>query len=212
MQRWRFIIFSPREKAQKNNRSKKLKKKIGLYIDRTFMKEEVEREKAGGNPSRKTKTGLRNSMGKRMIKSHHPRPTWDQWDLAPLSSSSMRALSFTSPPLLATPSTSYPAHCHHTYACRGVCVGLCACACAHNTHMHTHTHLSTPDFVVKALGIFKRNQCVFVVVAASKFLITGTSKEPAIHCLYSILGAKNFWKHFRRFPKFILSWNLSSDS
>lgn len=94
----------------------------------------------------------------------------------------------------------------------GVYVGLCACACAHNTHMHTHTHLSTPDFVVKALGIFKRNQCVFVVVAASKFLIPGTSKEPAIHCLYSILGAKNFWKHFRRFPKFILSWNLSSDS
>lgn len=146
-----------------------------------------------------------------MIKSHHPSPPGDQWDLAPFSSLSMTALSSTSSPLLATPSTSYPAHCHHTwYACRCVCVGLCACA--HNTHTHTHTHLSTPDFVVKALGIFKRNQCVFVVVVASKFLIPGTSEEPAIHCLYSILGAKNFWKHLRRFPKFILSWNLSSDS
>ena len=93
-----------------------------------------------------------------------------------------------------------------------VCRPVCLCMCTQHTHAYTHTHLSTPDFVVKALGIFKRNQCVFVVVATSKFLIPGTSKEPAIHCLYSILGAKNFWKHFRRFPKFILSWNLLSDS
>ena len=106
-----------------------------------------------------------------------------------------------------------PHMCMQVCVCRPVCMWTCTHTHKHtHTHMHTHTHLSTPDFVVKALGLFKRNQCIFFIVAASKFLIPGTSKEPTIHCLYSILGAKNFWKHFRRFPKFILSWNISSDS
>ena len=142
------------------------------------MKEEVEREKAGGNPSRKTKTGLRNSMGKRMIKSHHPRPTWDQWDLAPLSSSSMRALSFTSPPLLATPSTSYPAHCHHTYACRGVCVGLCACACAHNTHMHIHILTYPLQTLWSKPLVFLRGTSVFLLLSLlPSFWFLGPAKS-----------------------------------
>ena len=56
MQRWRFIIFSPREKARKNNKGKKLKKNIGFYTDRTFMKgEELEGEKAGGTLAEKQK-------------------------------------------------------------------------------------------------------------------------------------------------------------
>ena len=50
-----------------------------------------------------------------------------------------------------------------------VCMQVCVCrpvymfTCTQHTHthMHTHTPLSTPDFVVKALGLFKRNQCIF---------------------------------------------------
>ena len=133
MQRWRLIIFSPREKALKNNKSKKLKKKNWvLYWQNLHERRRGGRGESWGNPSRKTKTGLRKSMRKRMIRSHHHALLGTN-GIGHLSSSSMTALSSTPFPLLATPA-SYPALCRHTCACRCVCVGLCA-----HVHMHTHT-------------------------------------------------------------------------
>ena len=164
MQRWSLIIFSPREKARKNNKSKKLKKKKRvLYWQNLHERRRGGRGESWGNPSRKTKTGLRNSMRKGMISSHHhallgtngighlslPRP----WQHCPLLRSPSLPLL---PPTLPTAAT-----CVHV----GVCVGLCAHVHMHthatHTHMHIHTHLFTPDLVVKALGLFKRNQCIF---------------------------------------------------
>lgn len=70
VQRCRLIIFTPREKARKNNKSKKQKKNWVLYWQ-NLHERRGGRGESWGNPSRKTKTGLRNSMGKRMIRSHH---------------------------------------------------------------------------------------------------------------------------------------------
>lgn len=116
-----------------------------------------------------------------MIRSHHLCPRSYQWDLAPLSSSSITALS-------STPNPSFPLPLPPTLPTVTTRARRCA---------HTHTHSLIHSWLCGQSPRSFSEEPLWAFFVASKFFFPGTSKEPTIHCLYSSLGAKNFWKHFR---------------
>lgn len=175
--------------------------------------EEVEGEKVGGTPSRKTKTGLRNSMRKRGWLPSPSCPPGDQWDWAPLSSSSMTALSLY-PSLLATPA-SYPAHCRHVCVHVGVCRPVCTCAHAHtcNTHTHAYTYSLIHSWPCgQSPRSFKVNQCIFCCCCSFQVFDSQGLAKSQQFIAYTPSWEQRIFGRLQKIPKFILSWNISSDS